>query len=150
MRHARDIVMRPEPRARQAARALRWASMRVDDAMGDRAVQDLADQHAAHLDVGSKGRLALRQLDAVHLRLSRADILSLGGRRNDQGGQRTRVCVAGAGDESLVTGSSSGNGFSGKTHASSSAIRFPSLVFGPPSSPRILAAARSTASTGLT
>jgi len=53
----------------------------------DRAVQQLADEHPAHLDVRYERGLALRQFDRVDLRLRRADIAVLRG-RNHQRGQR--------------------------------------------------------------
>ena len=56
-------------------------------AVCDRAVQDFADQHAAHLDVGDERGLALGQLDRVDLRLRHADVPGLGRRREDQLGQ---------------------------------------------------------------
>ena len=47
----------------------------LDEAVRDGAVEQLADQHAAHLHVGHKGRLALHQFDGVHLGFGRADVL---------------------------------------------------------------------------
>ena len=49
-----------------------------DPAVGNRAVQDLAHKHPAHLHVRSERGLALRQLHSIDLRLRRADVHRFG------------------------------------------------------------------------
>ena len=84
--HARHIEV-GQHRMHAGQRA-RLADVDVfDGAVCDRAVQDFADQHAAHLDVGDERGLALGQLDRIDLRLRHADVPGLGRRREDQLGQ---------------------------------------------------------------
>ena len=59
----------------------------LDPAVCDGAVQDLAHQHPAHLDVGNKGGLALGQLDSIDFLFRHADVPRLGCGRDDQLGQ---------------------------------------------------------------
>ena len=116
----------------------------LDAAVRDRAVQDLADQHAAHLDVVGEGRLALRQLDRVHLRLRHADVLGLAQWATTSFGRSTVSCVA------VPAGHRRLGGSCGAAAATRSPTAPVCRSTGGGSSPRIRAAARSTASTGLT
>jgi hypothetical protein len=55
----------------------------LDAGVGVRAVQHFGHQHAALLDIGGKGRLALHQLDRIHLGLRLAHSLPGPGLRDD-------------------------------------------------------------------
>jgi hypothetical protein len=85
MHHARDVLVgehRVHPR-----QGARFADVNpLDPAVGNGAVQQLADQHPAHLHVGSEGGLALRQLHRVQFRLCHTHVSGPGG-RHDHGGQ---------------------------------------------------------------
>jgi len=57
----------------------------LDVAMRDRAVKQLAHQHAAQLEVRGEGRLTLHQLHGIHLGHRRAHMSGLDGRHDDLG-----------------------------------------------------------------
>jgi hypothetical protein len=104
-------------------------------------------QHAGHVHVVGKDRLALDQLDRIHLHLRAAH--HVGGGLRVHGGEGEES------DLGLVTTSLPGPGSSGSgdvriASKKPSTGMPPGASMGGPASPRSIAAARSTASTGLT
>ncbi len=94
----------------------------LDARMGDGAVQHLGVQHAAALEIGGKSRLALHQLDGIHLGLGLADCFQVAASGATVMRGMTRVAIE-SGFAKSGSGAAGGSPSPGGSHCSGSGMR---------------------------